>query len=479
MKKLLPYIISFLIAFLIFNLYFILTATFDYSLISVFKINIEFYYDYFLEFSISRFQSLYPKYGILLFTIVKLYKIKFLLYIVFITFVISKSYSIPNIKKKYVFTVFLSFLILMFIELSLGQINNKINKQKKEKSNFLTLLQYEDLQLLQFTKSNKFGINIFIPDTSKFSIDGYQINNDGFRSKYKFDSLNIQNLKADNKVIMFVGDSYTEGCCAKPITNSFVDLIDLKENKASLNFGVSATDPLQYSLIIKHYLKNVKPDILIIPLCLSNDFMYLDRKPMPGKSLFFQTNYGFLSATLPISHPNYKNDTYFKNWEVAKKYYIENYSIYGSEPSKIKRWLLTHSEFHKQLLIQVQNIKNIYFTKVNLLKVYLKEVNTKITYKYLKQIKKTCESLSIPFLLIGAPSINDLDKNIELVNTNYRNQLNELEIFIPTNFVESDYISFQDDHFNNTGHQKFADYLLPLIDSTINYQTSSKLDSVN
>jgi hypothetical protein len=471
MKNITSYILSLIVAICVFNLYFILTGFTNYSFLYLTKLIINNHSNLFLELSLVKFQITYPRYGSILFVIVQLYKLKFFFYIFLITFIINKLYSNKKIKKKFLFTFLLSFITLMFIELCLIVV--KPNNNQNE--NFLTFLQASDLELLHLTNSDKHGINLFTPEADKILPGGYKTNKEGFRSNYEFDSLSLRNLKKNNNLLMFVGDSYTEGCCATPIRNSFVDLLDSKKNIASLNFGIGGTDPLQYSLIVKHYLKNIHPDILIIPLCLSNDFMKKDRKPMPEKSLYFQTNYKYIQATLPESHPNYKNDTYFENWAIAKKYYLDKYSIYGSEYSILNKHLITHSAFYERIYLLIYNYNKekppfIEPTKAS---------NNKTTYKYLKQIKNTCDSLSIPFLLIGTPSINDLDKNIELVNTNYRSQLNELEIHIPTNFIESDYISFQNDHFNNTGHQKFADYLTPIIDSTLNYQTFSKSDTLN
>ncbi|MCB9225535.1 MAG: SGNH/GDSL hydrolase family protein, partial [Chitinophagales bacterium] len=182
-----------------------------------------------------------------------------------------------------------------------------------------------DLKLQQLHTTDEIGINIYLKETEDI-IKEYTINNQGFRSTYNFDSATVNAIKDTSFVIMFIGDSHTDGCCANPITNSFVNLVDKQLNYTALNFGIGGTDPLQYKLIAQKYLLKIKPDLLIVNLCLGNDFINFERKPNPNHPLHFQTNYNWLDARYPKTHPNYQPDTYFKNWEEAKNFYLKHYT---------------------------------------------------------------------------------------------------------------------------------------------------------
>ena len=56
------------------------------------------------------------------------------------------------------------------------------------------------------------GINSY-DNQSEIISEEYQLNSQGFRSKVEYDALAIDSLRVSNgkKVVMLVGDSYTEG----------------------------------------------------------------------------------------------------------------------------------------------------------------------------------------------------------------------------------------------------------------------------
>ncbi|MCB0540790.1 MAG: SGNH/GDSL hydrolase family protein, partial [Bacteroidetes bacterium] len=312
-------------------------------------------------------------------------------------------------------------------------------------------------------RADEKGINTMLPE-SIYLREGYIVNKQGFRSKYNFTTTYIDSLKQLGKVIMFVGDSHTEGMWAEPIDSSFVDLIDQREDAFSLNFGISGTDPLQYKLIVEKYLENLNPDLLVIPFCINNDFIDLDRKPKPFKPLWVHTNFSSLSNILPKTHPEYQFDTYFNNWEEVKSFYLHYYTLYGENINFFEKYIVDASNIFKLIYhLPISYKKRVNYSNAIKIDDKIKEKN--ISIKHIRAIKRMTDDLSIPFLLVGVPSLNDLNKNIDKINQNYKAIFEDVNILIPTHFEKYDYASNDNDHFNNVGHKKFADYINQRVDS--------------
>ena len=61
---------------------------------------------------------------------------------------------------------------------------------------------------------------------------------------------------------MFLGDSYTWGSSARPITESFVDLVK-RAGYCTFNFGIPGTDPCQYAALAEKWLPLLHPGVPI------------------------------------------------------------------------------------------------------------------------------------------------------------------------------------------------------------------------
>ncbi len=324
-----------------------------------------------------------------------------------------------------------------------------------------------DLKLQQQTYADSAGINKFIND--KNTPLGYIINKEGFSSRYEFTKQVADSLKRISKVIMFIGDSHTEGYCADPITHSFTNLIDQNKNFSALNVGVGGTDPLQYKLIAEQYIPKLLPDMVIVALCLDNDFMHYDRKPAPLQPLHFQTNYNWLNATLPESHPDFAPDKYFENWDAAKSYYLENYTITGKDIHLLEKIFIIPSNFNSFLYYLSTALKKYFNLKKSIEKygknisVNFKLSDNDITYRHLTTIREICKEQKVDFKLFGVPTIKDMALNQDSVYLKYQTVLKDLHLYYPRNFVSNDFVSERNDHFNNKGHEKFAEFLDSII----------------
>ena len=120
--------------------------------------------------------------------------------------------------------------------------------------------------------------------------EGVSINKEGFR-----DQDFAEQLASDRPRIMFVGDSFTYGVSASPITNCFADRIETCGYTA-FNFGVPGVGPEQYAAVVEKYLPIVKPDMLAVMVFLGNDVNWFPWKLQPYQLPFHSTNVGQIYA---------------------------------------------------------------------------------------------------------------------------------------------------------------------------------------
>ena len=120
--------------------------------------------------------------------------------------------------------------------------------------------------------------------------EGVSVNKEGFRDR-DFD----EQLAGDRPRIMFVGDSFTYGFSASPITNCFADRIETCGYTA-FNFGIPSVGPEQYAAVVEKYLPIVQPDMLAVMVFLGNDVNWFPWKMQPYQLPFYSTNVGQIYA---------------------------------------------------------------------------------------------------------------------------------------------------------------------------------------
>jgi lysophospholipase L1-like esterase len=121
------------------------------------------------------------------------------------------------------------------------------------------------------------------------------VNQDGFRGTP------LQPASAVHTSIMLIGDSFVWGASAKPLSNSFADLL-AADGFQVFNLGIPGTGPTQYRALAERYVPQVKPDYVIVVLYLGNDIKPPD--PLtPNHPLYYVTNAGWLQAHSPAGRP--------------------------------------------------------------------------------------------------------------------------------------------------------------------------------
>lgn len=275
-------------------------------------------------------------------------------------------------------------------------------------------------------------------------------NSEGFRS------IPFRAYKTNKKKILIVGDSFLYGMSAKPFYNSFYDIL-LSRGYLVYNAGIPGTDPAQYWAIIRKYLTEIKPDLVIVCFYPGNDIMSYPRTPKAQEPHEHITNAGFFSSNI--------NGQYY-DAERAYKYYLslstirDSSSFIGTLLLKSSIGTLVWKALHPSRLKEYIDAYNVQF--------YPKK-SEEITSYYTKDWTLYCDSLCIPLLNIIVPDYNtlqDVSTGIVKCDSAMLIHLFDKRWSFPDNFEKPADFPKGDYHFNNYGHLKFANYLEGLIIST-------------
>lgn len=332
-----------------------------------------------------------------------------------------------------------------------------------------------------------------------------KINSDGFRSR------EFNNCHTTKKKILFLGDSFTWGCYANPIDNSFVDLIE-KQGYMTFNTGIPGVGPNQYAFLAEKYVPILKPDYVLVMICMANDINDKPDPMLPNKNLYYSTNIGLISGfdangrhlSLPEAIqfsqgggklPEVKKEEGL----ISLKKYIKSivsqsmlgekiYTGFSKIKNKLKYYLTkpVTSDGNKSIN-KDRIVKTLNYNKDN--KIINKENNYKVINKIiyvemssnnndidklitknqyvidsLRRIKNISDKYSARFMVFLIPvkpsdlSIyNSIKHNISIFNA--------FHPLFPDNLTDGDYTVIGH-HFNNNGHLKYAQFILEKIGHT-------------
>ena len=308
---------------------------------------------------------------------------------------------------------------------------------------------------------DEFGIN-HISAKAPNLIFGSVINKQGFRGNINYTKAVIDSIrnKTHKKIVMIIGDSFVEGCCAENVSSSFPDLLDKTNKYQILNFGVAGTDPVQYKLIAEKYVSELKPDLVITVFYFGNDILFYERKPEPYLPLTypFKNNKWIYSVA-----PNHLSETLnynLKNPTEAYHFYLDHYTLYGSNRNLVEKTIRYSVSLSKlYLLIEHYRAKRS-FQKRN---PNMHIDGNKIAYENLNKINNICVEEKIKSLFVAIPAPLECEEDLK---EKYKLIFNEIEWFVPTNLTLKDYDGTTiGNHFNGSGHQKYSDFLMTLIES--------------
>lgn len=282
-------------------------------------------------------------------------------------------------------------------------------------------------------------------------------NMDGYRS------IPFRNYIKGKKKVLLLGDSFTWGGVASPLSNSFADLL-LAMGYTIYNTGISGTDPEQYRAVAQKYIPLLKPDVVIVNLFTGNDVGNYERKVKPYAPVYYSTNAGNIMAC--------PQGVYFKDMKEAYEVTLSWYKI----PAE-RNWF--------NLLCSQTSITSVAWSVLATLgwvdaqSDLLKNYNAKtekfrepgpVCQRMVGDIKRLCIDNQAAFLYVQIPDLTSKGFHLPKDEQGYADTI---PYFVPP-LVASDYSGIGG-HFNNVGHRKYALFLQHLIDSVVGKNAASSL----
>lgn len=290
-----------------------------------------------------------------------------------------------------------------------------------------------------------------------------EINSEGFFSSVEYTPASMDVIRSSGKkIVMLIGDSYTQGCCADSYDLSFAQLLNRSDEYEVLNFGIAGADPVQYRLIVEKYAPILKPDLIVVAVYGGNDIMEYDRTPKPFVPLSYPIKNGpWLNSEGPIYLT--KQGTYFKNFNEAKAHYFEYFSLWSDEASFFEKMIqysviLSRPYMKYKTKKRFEEIKDQMPPKLD---------NMPYSKQNLDTLSKIAANQDIPVQYVLIPSPSDISSNTNL-RKKYDFVFGKNPYTVPSKLGINDYDGAADgNHFNNKGHRKFGDFLRKLIEEKL------------
>jgi hypothetical protein len=293
----------------------------------------------------------------------------------------------------------------------------------------------------------------WLPDVS--------INSDGYRS------IEFVNPEDGKTSILLLGDSFAWGANADPITNCFADIVS-REGYRLFNTGIAGTDPKQYAYLAEKFIPQLKPDIVVVALYIDND-IHPYRPMLPNKNLIHVTNVGWLQA---FDHngrhmaPHVAYQKYLGAGNAAAIYLNDNSKTFTSY---VKRLLLKSAVGTNLLVMQAKlRFSPERFTEHEANLPSRQSIQSEAR-EYLLRIKRVAEAGGAKFLLFVIPVHPELKSSWNSIEGNL-SVFDGLKPFSTDTLQISDYMKLPNAHFNNSGHKKYARFML----QTISAQTDGE-----
>jgi hypothetical protein len=337
-------------------------------------------------------------------------------------------------KKKLIFTGYI-LLVLLSIEFAFRLLGNKPGDISPDWSNFKkvdTLISTPDFYF-------KNGI-IICSQKVAAKYDTY-INKDGFRNK-EFDSID-----SSKPICLLIGDSYTFGFSADPVSASFANILLADTSREYINLGVPVADPVQYEYLASKYATRFHPSEIIIPFFLGNDIMIHDRKIDTINPFWINTNAGGIFLDIDGKHFPTVQQAY--NYILSGKYDISQ----------------SHNPLEK-IIAQSAILSKIYSVKSRIAERQKFEnamQDMSITKSHLYPIAALCRQQDIKLRIVVIPELREAHLTATELRQKYKSLFSDTVlqqyISIPQ-VMESWYVPYPDAHLNNIGHSNYAKHIL-------------------
>lgn len=316
---------------------------------------------------------------------------------------------------------------------------------------FRPLADGESLNLSHEFFTDSTGMFRAAPDSfnGRQAYPGYYINRDGFRNP------EWKDLDSTRRRLLLLGDSFLWGATAQPIDSAFAGHIG-RAGYTCINLGIPGTDPDQYALAAARYLDRFQPDAVCIFFYAANDVILRPRQLRPGVNRYHITrNLGWLDAYLDhpagMADPQATYDWYSKRFSVPPGSFWNGFCRQTAAFSLL--WQLQRNHFGKVSPAWDPAVAD----SVALTNAAAKTDSGAVSGTYLREIQARCAAAGIPCHIFLIPVHTQLEADFFAAYPRLRTGL---QWHVPAALTRDDYNDWPDGHFNNTGHRKFAGFVL-------------------
>jgi hypothetical protein len=281
-------------------------------------------------------------------------------------------------------------------------------------------------------------------DTAIINYCKCPINTDGFKS------IAFQRYSSKRKKILLIGDSFTWGHNAEPITNCFADYL-LSQGFIVYNTGISGSDPAQYKAVAEKYIPLLQPDVVVVNFFMGNDIQYFERKPKSFIPIFYSTN-----ATNLISCPR---GVYFDNMDSCYAYSYRGLTfpqvdIFSKLCAKTAIGTAIWMVANKLGLYDRNHIcdKTIHENEDRLLE------KKPVSNRQITSIDSLSKQFNAEFLLLAIPDL----RNGKLYRAKDEKSLFENMKYYDPPVAEKDYVE-SNGHYSNIGQLKHGKFIEQLV----------------
>ena len=306
---------------------------------------------------------------------------------------------------------------------------------------------------------DELGITHFVDQKQTVMTNG-ELNSQGFFGSIEFTPESIAVIrKTGKKIVMLIGDSYTQGCCADDYNASFASILNESDEYEVLNFGIPGADPVQYRLIVEKYAERLKPDLIFVAVYGGNDILEYDRTPKPFVPLSYPIKNGpWLNSEGPIYLT--KQGTYFKNFNEAKEHYFEFFSMWSDDANFFEK-TIRYSVILSRPYLKWKTKQRFKEVESQMPKNLDRQPYSK---QNLTQLRGRADELKIPVYFALIPSPSDVSSKLNL-RKKYNFVFGQNTYDVPENLTIEDYDGVSDgNHFNNVGHRKYASFIKEIIE---------------
>lgn len=281
------------------------------------------------------------------------------------------------------------------------------------------------------------------------------VNQAGFRSREFIPQPNLP-------TILMLGDSFAWGASAET-GKSFAALLE-KAGFAVYNTGIPGVFPAQYARLAEKYVPLLKPKVTAVMFFMGNDLRRDPQMMIPHRDLWHITNAGWLPGFDGNGRPITAQESFE---QIYPKQFLDLCETKDGSAKGLIRRAVSSTALGKMLWVSAGILKQrcgptAQQSADHNAMLLLRERQDRETLLRIKQVAEHHGSHFLLFLIPEHPDSRTPENRIS-DNLYVFSELNPLfpdESLLST----SDYTSAKTDgHFNNEGHRKYAEFMLPIL----------------